>query len=380
MSNKLTLMMLPLAMLLWSGCQQKASDSPRQDQAGGVIVGAPAYYTTDILPLLQTNCLSCHGPSGPNTPNLSNYQTAQIAGQQIKADVDSGHMPPTGKLPAAQVQLIDNWVNAGMPQTNTGAVITPGTTAIAYDNWVSSWLAGNCLSCHSGLNQPTLSSYAYAQANAQAILTAVSNGTMPQNGPRQGADVVQNLQAWVSAGAPQTSTGSVPTVTTGQISYSNWVSSWLAGNCLSCHAGQYQPNLASYANARAYAQTIVSDVQTGRMPQNGVRQSTDVVQKLQAWLQAGAPQDVATQTGSLPTTTTGAVTYSNGVSQVLASYCLSCHAGQYQPNLASYANARAYAQTIVSDVQTGRMPQTGQRLSAQYIQILQQWVAQGTLQ
>jgi uncharacterized membrane protein len=96
--------------------------------ATSVASGSPVSYAKDILPLMQTACVNCHG--GEKTSkglDLKSY-ASMMAGSQngavitpgnaaqsnLIASVQSGKMPKRGvKLTADQIQMLVNWVNAG---------------------------------------------------------------------------------------------------------------------------------------------------------------------------------------------------------------------------------------------------------------------------
>jgi mono/diheme cytochrome c family protein len=88
-------------------------------------------FSADILPLLESKCSMCHGQSGGW--NASSYDEVINSGDNapvvVPGDVDASllaHkilgtqdegkiMPPTGKMPDDEVQLILDWIAAGAP-------------------------------------------------------------------------------------------------------------------------------------------------------------------------------------------------------------------------------------------------------------------------
>lgn len=79
-------------------------------------------FSVDVQPLIQANCVSCHSQPTPNgnTP-LENYDDIKAAGTSgvllnvLKGENGLSVMPPTGALPADQINLIETWINDGMP-------------------------------------------------------------------------------------------------------------------------------------------------------------------------------------------------------------------------------------------------------------------------
>lgn len=89
-------------------------------------------FSADILPILTSRCAfaGCHVAGGPEGIDLRTYE-AVIAGENNDDDDDTviagnareselveqiveGEMPPDGPpLPAAQIQLIIDWINEG---------------------------------------------------------------------------------------------------------------------------------------------------------------------------------------------------------------------------------------------------------------------------
>lgn len=71
--------------------------------------------SSDIMPIISSNCAisGCH--NGSQSPNLSNAANVKSNASRIRAEVNAGTMPPSGKLPANQINLITCWVADGAP-------------------------------------------------------------------------------------------------------------------------------------------------------------------------------------------------------------------------------------------------------------------------
>lgn len=79
-------------------------------------------YTADIRPIIQSNCLSCHGnPPTNNAPmSLTTYSLVKSAvenrGLVNRINSSVNPMPPDGRMPLATRQMITDWVNQGLPE------------------------------------------------------------------------------------------------------------------------------------------------------------------------------------------------------------------------------------------------------------------------
>ena len=97
-------------------------DINRRDVAfdNPVRAGRPSpSFKEDILPILTNRCAfaGCHVAGGPEGVDLRTYDTV-IAGDARESElvevIVEGEMPPGGPpLPAAQIQLIVDWINEG---------------------------------------------------------------------------------------------------------------------------------------------------------------------------------------------------------------------------------------------------------------------------
>jgi hypothetical protein len=86
----------------------------------------PTYYT-DVQPILEKNCVSCHVKGGIAPFVLDNPQEAVARAEQIAAVTQSGYMPPyppskdsqpflnERRLGVASKQILFDWAKAGAP-------------------------------------------------------------------------------------------------------------------------------------------------------------------------------------------------------------------------------------------------------------------------
>jgi len=89
---------------------------------------ATVSFSKDVLPILQNSCVNCHGgekiSKGLDLKTYAGLMTGSQSGAVIVSgnaansmlvqSIQLGKMPKRGgPLPAAQIQLIMDWVNAG---------------------------------------------------------------------------------------------------------------------------------------------------------------------------------------------------------------------------------------------------------------------------
>jgi len=99
-----------------------------QPADAGTGAAASVSFSKDILPLMQTSCINCHGGEKISKGlDLKTYDSLMAGSQngavlvpgdaaqsKLIQSVQSGKMPKRGdKLTAEQIQLLVDWVNAG---------------------------------------------------------------------------------------------------------------------------------------------------------------------------------------------------------------------------------------------------------------------------
>lgn len=124
---------LGLAGLLLSvGCSYTNGNKDKDVPAPCGIDAAAMTYAVDIAPILQKNCLQCHGEKvylgsggGHNWDNFSEFQRYALSGslvgvlEQTDPKYAAVYMPrPIGsaKLSACDIERIKAWVAKGAPQ------------------------------------------------------------------------------------------------------------------------------------------------------------------------------------------------------------------------------------------------------------------------
>src|SRR5262249_5025163 len=110
---------------------------PRTQAAGCVIArhktaapDAKVTYGTDVAPLLERYCITCHRPGEAGPMSLTSYEQAATWSDTILEVLRENRMPPSGLAPpdprygdfvaspepsAAEIDTIASWVAAGTP-------------------------------------------------------------------------------------------------------------------------------------------------------------------------------------------------------------------------------------------------------------------------
>lgn len=109
------------ALALALGCSKSDNsegapmDDPNDDPAA-------LSYQSDIRPIIQGNCLSCHGtPPTNNAPmsltSLTLVKNAiETRGLLSRINSSTNPMPPDGLMPQNARTLIAEWANQGFPE------------------------------------------------------------------------------------------------------------------------------------------------------------------------------------------------------------------------------------------------------------------------
>ena len=82
--------------------------------AGGSAAGSGVSFKTQILPMLKTNCVSCHGPTEQSFGvRVDTYEYVTNSLDSVTEMLVGGGMPPTGPLSDTDRQLFQDWVDQG---------------------------------------------------------------------------------------------------------------------------------------------------------------------------------------------------------------------------------------------------------------------------
>ena len=126
--KKLVLGALLTLFLIISGCS-KSSSSDEMSADDNVItdddpmtMAMPRNYEDDIKGVISNNCLSCHtNPPVNNAPmSLETYTDVKNAVENrsllSRINNSANPMPPNGLLPSATRQIIEDWIDQGLPE------------------------------------------------------------------------------------------------------------------------------------------------------------------------------------------------------------------------------------------------------------------------
>jgi mono/diheme cytochrome c family protein len=116
MYRKLTLAIMSLAVFVLYNCTTNTIDE-------GDITDLPPIvekvtYDDDVEAIITANCIGCHsGPSANAGLDLTGYANTRAATEQgnllARINNASNPMPPSGPMPPATRQIIDQWVEDG---------------------------------------------------------------------------------------------------------------------------------------------------------------------------------------------------------------------------------------------------------------------------
>lgn len=113
--------LITIVVFVFTACDKKVGKTP--------VIAAPSQnecdtitYTKHIKPIIDANCVSCHGATSPSAGlPLVDYTEVKSAADlgKIKARVVDGNpsfMPQGGQLPPGQIKLINCWLGNGKKQ------------------------------------------------------------------------------------------------------------------------------------------------------------------------------------------------------------------------------------------------------------------------
>jgi len=107
-----------ILLVMFSGILFVSCDSTTTQDLSPVVTNPT--YTTNIAPVMETNCVSCHS-GGNQFPDLDSYSAVKSAADGTnttellcKIDGSCGSiMPPSGAMPNATINMIKLWAQQG---------------------------------------------------------------------------------------------------------------------------------------------------------------------------------------------------------------------------------------------------------------------------
>jgi hypothetical protein len=83
-------------------------------------------YQQDVQPIWNAACIECHGPIPPNLEDGVSYNNLLSGGYVVPGDSENSIlyqsllgiegvslMPPSGKLPDSQINIVKKWIDDG---------------------------------------------------------------------------------------------------------------------------------------------------------------------------------------------------------------------------------------------------------------------------
>jgi uncharacterized membrane protein len=127
-TRKYILLLIVASALVLAACGGGTAPAASNVNATQGPAGANVSFAKDIMPLLQSRCVNCHG--GQQTSrglNMTSYDSLMAGSQNgpiltagdatnslIVQFVTAGRMPKGGpRLTPSEVQLLTDWINAG---------------------------------------------------------------------------------------------------------------------------------------------------------------------------------------------------------------------------------------------------------------------------
>jgi mono/diheme cytochrome c family protein/cytochrome b subunit of formate dehydrogenase len=349
----------------------------------GAATPPPATATTEgwiggIDQLVNAKCAACHVNAALGGLSLKTYADALKGGQGGPAVVPSdpdqsvlvqvqqqgGH---AGQLTPEELERVIAWITAGAPEQGGAATPPPTTAAPTAAQWsdFEATFTAKCGACHvnSALGGLSLKTYADALkggASGPAIVPSDPDQSVlvqvQQKGGHAGMlgpEELDALIAWITAGAPETSSGAAPAG--GAEAWTGGVDQLIAAKCAACHVNSQAGNLSlkTYADALKGGQsgpavvpdepdnsTLVTVQQKGGHPGQFTPEEIDRIVK---WIEAGAPETASTP-GPTPAATpepAAAVNTWVEASAIFSAKCAVCHINSQAGNLSlkTYADA-----------------------------------------
>ncbi|MCH2194710.1 hypothetical protein [Kordia sp.] len=116
MYRKLTLLTMSLIVVTLYNCTTNTIDEGDISDLPPIV--EKVTYDDDVEPIINANCVGCHsGSAASGGLQLTGYANVRAATEQgnllNRVNNASNPMPPSGQLPLATRQIIDQWVDDG---------------------------------------------------------------------------------------------------------------------------------------------------------------------------------------------------------------------------------------------------------------------------
>ncbi|MBS7786344.1 hypothetical protein KIH23_03465 [Flavobacterium sp. CYK-55] len=106
-----------LTLIAGLGIALYSCESNTYEEVAGVVENPT--YNANVKGIMQDKCFECHNPEYGQEPYLTNYTEVKDACENYNLlcriqGTDCGDiMPTSGKMPAARIKIIQNWIEQG---------------------------------------------------------------------------------------------------------------------------------------------------------------------------------------------------------------------------------------------------------------------------
>ncbi len=204
-----------------------STDPDANPPIGGSSVSEKAFL------LMAQKCGICHGPQaklGTIPFDVTSWDSMitqtkivvpnNLMGSPLYARMigTTNPMPPTGKLPASEIQIVADWIMAGAPMPGAKnppivEVLDPVKTPKTYANVKKFILDGKCIGCHGAVSARKNVRYdtytlALRTVNNGELVGEIAGNNMPpvddrDTYPAVTAIELQFIRDWIALGAPE---------------------------------------------------------------------------------------------------------------------------------------------------------------------------------
>ncbi len=398
--EKLTksLILSSLAAILWGGCSFYHEKGLQEFSTLKVT------YAEVRDKILVPRCLSCH--TGGGRVSLQSFAEVKSHLPQIERMVlIEQRMPPGNLLNENQRSLLERWIRAGAPESDSGTLEPIHELKANFAALKKSVLEPKCAGCHSAggtaasvpfntlddlLNSPRdlVIPGNVEESGLWIALTRSDSKRMPP--ASSGASPLSDselaaVRAWIESGAPETEDANSVRIDNRWLSYNFVRGAVFAPKCIACHGSQGGVNLESYASLKSLLPAIQQATLVNQNMPRGGSLTENERKILSAWFEQGAPELPGgppapvnpPNTPPIPPVNDTMMNFAFVKERIFQPRCVSCHGSFGGVNLETYASVRAnLARVSQAALVDRRMPPSGP-LRADEQALLSTWIAKG---
>lgn len=182
----------------------------------------PVSFEQEVAPIIQENCLNCHGANNPRgNLRLNTYANMGRGGQsgplllpripqrshimaRLTTDNDQARMPKSGeRLSDEEINIIGRWIAGGAefdgedmtapigqsavpPKPEVKVVMADGSETVSFKDDIAPWIVNVCSGCHNGRRK----SGGYDLSTFETLLQGGESGTTVVPGDPDGSYIV----------------------------------------------------------------------------------------------------------------------------------------------------------------------------------------------